>query len=37
MTNEFNSIPIHAIPSGVYYLKITGGNISTVRKVLIEK
>lgn len=37
MTNEYNSLPVHEIPSGVYYLKITGGNISTVRKVLIEK
>jgi hypothetical protein len=37
MKDEYNSIPVHAIPSGVYYLKITGGNISTVRKVVIEK
>lgn len=37
MKDEYNSIPIHAIPFGVYYLKISGGDISTVKKIVIEK
>jgi hypothetical protein len=37
MKDEYNSIPIHAIPPGVYYLKISGGDLSTVKKVVIEK
>jgi hypothetical protein len=37
MKDEYNSLSIHAIPSGVYYLTISGGNISTVKKVVIEK
>jgi hypothetical protein len=37
MKDEYNSMPIHAIPSGVYYLKISGGDLSTVEKVVIEK
>ena len=37
MKDEYNSIPIHAISSGLYYLKITGGDISTVEKIVIEK
>lgn len=35
--DQYNSIPIHGIPSGVYYLKIIGGDISSVQKVVIEK
>jgi hypothetical protein len=37
MKDEYNSIPVHAIPSGVYYLKISGSDLSTVQKVVIEK
>jgi hypothetical protein len=37
MKDEYNSIPVHAIPFGVYYLKISGGDILTVQKVILEK
>ena len=37
MKGEYNSIPVDATPSGVYYLKISGGDISTVQKIVIEK
>ena len=37
MNGEYNSIPVNAIPSGVYYLKISGGDLSVVEKVVIEK
>ncbi len=37
MKDEYNSIPVNAITPGVYYLKISGTDISTVQKVVIEK
>lgn len=37
MKDDYISMHIHTIPSGVYYLKIFGGDLSTVRKVIIEK